>query len=757
MGKETASAPTPARSLAASTGNVQSLCARRVWRVAKLREEVSPRNPGNHLKPSKRKNRGNDLLMATSTMLALVVGVATTAAIPQHVQDAQDACKQLNFSQKVGMMHGYGEIDGYSRNSGCGGLCGRATFRWDNGPQGFGDHTIPGSSTQWPSTLNMGSSFDPALALEWGTAMGEEFWGKGTNIQEGPGINIARVMRNGRNWEYVSGEDPVLGATIAPAITAGINKNVMSVAKHYILNNQETDRSGVNELIDEKTLMELYGPPFDAAVQEASAVMCAYNRINGDWACENELTLNTMLKTRYNFSGWVVSDWGACHSTSPALERGLDVEMPNDRHFNEDDVKTAIDAGNTTMDRIDDVCVRILSQWYKLPEGKRYPCVPDGKPGTKICINNNVSTPEHKQLARKISAMTTVLLKNDNGLLPLSPDNALKIAVIGKNAGDKAYTAGGGSGSVSTNALVSPLAALSAMGGKISVTYCDGKDKDEAVAAAKAADIAMVFGVAEAHEGSDRDSLSLKDEIDDLIPAVAAAAPANKTVVVMTVPGSILTPWRDDVAAILSQGFPGEQVGNALVDILFGNVPPQAKLPVTFPNKENEQGFTKEQYPGVPAGGYTYQANYTEGQINGYRWYDKNNVKPAFEFGFGLTYGPAFDYSKLSIDAEKRTISFQVARKGTGRLAGCETPQVYFGYPNNDEPNVPTKVLRFFKKVCDNGDGDAFQETLSYSVSDRDVSNWDVAAKQWAITKGKYTVSVGGSSRDIRLAGSLTV
>ena len=185
---------------------------------------------------------------------------------------------------------------------GCGYECGRKTFRWDNGPQGFGDGSRPGSTTQWPCSLNMGATWDPTLALQWGTAMGEEFWGKGTNIQEGPGVNVARINKNGRTFEYVSGEDPVLGSALVAPIVTGIQKNVMAISKHYILNNQETDRSGVNELVDEQTIMELYAPPFATAAQHSAGFMCSYNRINGVWACENKDTLRTMLKGYFNFS-----------------------------------------------------------------------------------------------------------------------------------------------------------------------------------------------------------------------------------------------------------------------------------------------------------------------------------------------------------------------------------------------------------------------------------------------------------------------
>ena len=305
-----------------------------------------------------------------------------------------------------------GKIDGYSRNSGCNGECGRATFRWDNGPQGFGDGSPAGASTQWPSTLNMAASFDPSLANEWGEAMGMEFWAKGTNIQEGPGINIARIENNGRTFEYLSGEDPVLGGTLVQPLIEGIQQHVMSISKHYILNNQETDRSGVNEIVDEKTIMELYAPPFGKAAAKTAGYMCAYNRINGVWACENEHTLKTILKGYYNFSGFIVSDWGACHSTVDSINGGLDIEMPTGKHFNEDAIFAAIANKTVTVEQLHDSCLRIMSGWYNLPVDKRYPC--DGG----NCILNNVSTAAHKTLAHKIAAKSTVLVKNDGNLLP---------------------------------------------------------------------------------------------------------------------------------------------------------------------------------------------------------------------------------------------------------------------------------------------------------------------------------------------------
>ena len=249
-----------------------------------------------------------------------------------------------------------------------------------------------------------------------------------------------------------------------------------------------------------------------------------------------------------------------------------------------------------------------------------------GPCGGEICINNNVSTPENKALARKLSAMSTVLLKNEGGLLPLKP--GLRVVLVGPNAVSP-YTAGSGSGGVDTNAVVSPLDAFRALG--VEVAYEPGNTTEAAAAAARAADVAIVFGSAHSGEGSDRADLRLAGNVDDLIPAVAAAN--AHTVVVLSVPGSILTDWRDAVPAILTNFLPGEQVGPAIVDILYGAVPPQAKLPVTFPNVDNEQGWSDSQYPGVKTANFDLEATYSEGLIVGYRWYDKNDVEPAFAFG----------------------------------------------------------------------------------------------------------------------------
>jgi beta-glucosidase len=443
--------------------------------------------------------------------------------------------------------------------------------------------------------------------------------------------------------------------------------------------------------------------------------------------------------------------------------------MPRSKYFNEAALKSALDAGNISMAQIDDSCERILSGWYALPDEKRYPCAAHG--GSSICIRKNVSTAQHKHLAREVATKSTVLLKNGPpkptggsgggaALLPLARDRKLKIALIGSDA-EKPYTAGGGSGHVAnSNVAVSPLQAFRARG--FDVTYasgCGGGGKEGAAAAAAAADVAIVFVSATSGEGHDRVNLSLSAVAgcaytqEELIEAVAAKQ--SSVAVVMAVPGPVLTGWRDRVAAILCAFLPGEQYGNAVVDLLTGDAAPQARLPVTMPLTPNDQAMSEHQWPGVPSAEFPghKEVRYVEGQIVGYRWYDKHAVAPAFAFGFGLTYG-TFSYSALAIDAKARTVSFVVSRSTDAHQGACDTPQLYLSYPGADaDATVPAKVLRHFFKTCEPS------ASLSYTLSDRDLSNWDVATKQWRVASGTFGVHIASAAHGggATLSGSFTV
>jgi len=356
---------------------------------------------------------------------------------------------------------------------------------------------------------------------------------------------------------------------------------------------------------------------------------------------------------------------------------------------------------------------------------------------------SNVTSVEHNDLARKLSAASTVLLKNSNTggskapPLPLQKQGQ-KIAFIGR-ASDNCFTHSGGSGSVEPSRVVTPMqGAMSKISGS-SLTYIDGKDIAAAVALAKAADVAVVFAGTTSSEGYDRSNLNLDDNLDALISAVAAAQP--NTVAVLSVPGAIVMPWSQAVASIVTNFMPGQEVGSAIADVLFGDVNPSARLPITMPNGENDQKFTPEQWPGVPPS--DPHATYSEGLFVGYRWYDAHNVKPAFAFGHGLSY-TTFEYSNLTFDAASLSAAFSI--KNTGRVYGAEVAQLYLGFPA--DAGEPPKVLRGFSKVSlSSGEN----RIVTMSMSDKDLSIWDSSLSKWSRWHGQFTIFIGASSQDIRL------
>eukprot|EP00755_Sulcionema_specki_P016436 Sspe_Gene.10360::Locus_3458_Transcript_1_1_Confidence_1.000_Length_2315::g.10360::m.10360/K05349/bglX; beta-glucosidase len=648
---------------------------------------------------------------------------------------------EMTVDEKVGMLHGshsqyVGTVSAIPR-------LGVPEIKMNDGPQGFRDNARPGSTTAWPSGLTVAASFDVEVTGAWGDGMGKEFWGKGANVQLGPGLCLARVPRNGRNFEYLSGEDPFLGySLVQPVITAIQRHGVVANAKHWVNNNQETDRTTVSEDVDERTQFEMYYPPFEGAVEAGvGSVMCSYNKIRGTYSCENPETLARDLKERLGFKGWVMSDWGATHSTS--INEGLDQEMPGSTYMGAA-LKAKVESGAVSMAKLNDSVVRVLTPLFALG------VFDNPNPNS---ITNNVTSAAHNTLARTLSAKSTVLLKNDNDVLPLPTTGNTTVAIIGSQAVSPVVH-GGGSGQVVPYYTAAPLdsilAKLGISGCKggckekvcsssgVCITYNDGSDPAKAAAAAQAADVALVFASTTSSEGSDRKSLSLDQ--DSLVQAVAAQK--TPTVVVAVTPGAILTPWRHQVSAILVPFMPGQEYGNAITDILFGDVAPSARLPLTFPNSENEVGFTPQEYPGV-----ALHANYSEKLLVGYRWYTHHKITPAFPFGHGLSY-TTFAYRNLMISS--RTVSFTLVN--TGKRSGVETPQLYLGFPAS--AGEPLRQLKGFRKVF----LDVGKSTeVTFQVRDRDLSVWDVTSHSWKVAHGTFQAFVGASVDDIRLQGTFTV
>eukprot|EP01127_Copromyxa_protea_P012575 TRINITY_DN3300_c0_g1_i5.p1 TRINITY_DN3300_c0_g1~~TRINITY_DN3300_c0_g1_i5.p1 ORF type:complete len:594 (+),score=128.70 TRINITY_DN3300_c0_g1_i5:106-1782(+) len=555
---------------------------------------------------------------------------------------------------------------------------------------------------------------------------------KGTNIALGPMVNIARVPVGGRNFESF-GEDPYLSSQMVVPQVLGIQENgIMACVKHWAANNQEYHRRTVSENVDERTLHEIYFPAFKAAIDAGVAsLMCSYNKVNNVYACENEYTLNTVLKNAWGYKGFVMSDWGATHSTVLAANSGLDMQMPDDSFFGAP-LAAAVQAGNVTRARLDDMVLRILTSMFSVG-------IFDTPQTGDLGVDSR--SPEHTKLAREIAAKATVLVKNNDQLLPISPKYKT-IAVIG-DVGEKApIIAGGGSGHVNADSLVTPFAGISARAGEnVKVVYAPSSPVADAVKLASAADIAIVFVGTTSHEGTDRSDLSLGNGQDELVAAVAAVQ--NNTVVVVHTPGAVLMPWEPSVPSILVGFMPGQEDGHAIADVLFGDVNPSGKLPVTFP-LTNQLPFTSTaQYPGI-----NDQADYSEKLLVGYRWYDANKATPLYPFGHGLSY-TEFQYYGLQVQTSgpNTTVTFTV--QNTGLVPGTDFPQIYVGFPAS--AGEPLKQLRGFQKVSLKP-GETTQ--VNFLLTPEALSIWD---SKWTPVPGNFDFWVGSSSRDVRLQGGFTL
>jgi beta-glucosidase len=426
-----------------------------------------------------------------------------------------------------------------------------------------------------------------------------------------------------------------------------------------------------------------------------------------------------------------MSDWGATHSTVASANNGLDQEMPSGNYFSQTNIQNAINAGQVSQATLDNKVYRIL---YGMFAGGLFDFPITGN------IANNVTSNAHNALARHLASEATVLLKNTNNVLPLSRTIA-KIGVIGAPCSSSVISGGGGSGSVVPAYVISPLQGIKNAVPSANVTYCDGSNTATCTTLAGQVDAIVCCMATTSSEGSDRANLQLPAAQVSLCQAVGAVN--QKSVAVTVNPGAILTvPWDTSFNAILSMGMPGQEEGNALADVLFGAVNPSGRLPVTFPNKDNEIGFTTSQYPGV-----NNEANYSERLNVGYKWYGTNNVVPRFAFGHGLSY-TTFTYSGLTVSG--RTVTATVAN--AGNVAGSEVAQLYIGYPASS--GEPPLQFRAFSKVALAVSG---RSTVTWTLADRDLSIWDATNHRWALQSGTFQIYVGASSQDIRLKGTLTV
>ncbi|HEY1594064.1 MAG TPA: glycoside hydrolase family 3 C-terminal domain-containing protein [Thermoleophilaceae bacterium] len=620
-----------------------------------------------------------------------------------------------------------------------------------------------GSATALPVPMALAATFDPAMAFAHGSVVGNEVKDKGNDVVFAPTVNIMRTPLGGRTFEAY-GEDPFLDAQMAVGwIDGAQSQGVIADVKHFAANNQEGDAGPVanlsapgqpigpppvagnrmteNSVVDERTLREIYLPQFEAAVKDAhvGTVMCSYNRLNGDYACENPHLLHDILERDWGFKGYVIADYGAAHDTPGNLNGGLDFEPWPGLAYSSEAVDAVLAAGLATPQQVDDHVRRVLRTLFAYGFFDRSAYKDD---------DAQIDKTAHAQTAEQIEQSAITLLEN-RGALPLRTAGLRSIAVIGKDA--NAFITGGGSGDVTPFSFVTPLQAIRQRAGSgVRVSYDDGSDASSAAALAKGADVALVFAGDYETEGTDRACLTLEcpntnGDQDSMIEQVAAANP--NSVVVLETGGPVLTPWRDKVAGLVEAWYPGEQGGTAIAHVLFGDADPGGRLPATFPREEGDipTAGDPEKYPGVAE-----NVKYKEGVLVGYRWYDANGIAPAFPFGFGLSY-TSFGYSGLRVSGSSASVTVT----NTGSRSGVEVPQLYLGLPSPGPGVVqPPKQLKGFEKLS-LAPGES--RRVTFAITPRDLSYWDTGAGDWRIAPGCYGVMVGRSSRDIVRRATLAV
>jgi beta-glucosidase len=622
-------------------------------------------------------------------------------------------------------------------------------------------------STALPADVAGAASWDLDAGYEYGALIGRELRAQGYNMTLGGGVNLTREPRNGRTFEYL-GEDPILAGKMVGSVMKGLQaQRVLGDIKHYALNDQESGRNAVNITIDKRAARESDLLAFEIGLQETdiAAVMCSYNRLDGDYACENKYLLTDVLKKAWNFKGFVLSDWGGAHSVEKASAAGMDHEQPG-WIFYGDDYKKAVESGKIPATELDDHVHRILRAMFATG-------VIDDPPQKSV-----VDVVGGFEVAQKLAEQSTVLLKNDHGQLPLDASKLHSIAVIGPHA-DVGMISGGGSAQVDPpggNAIMpagkgqtrwlekiwfptSPLKAIRAKAPGASVQFDSGADPATAAALAKSADVAIVFAYQWESEGMDLESLSLPEHQDELIAKVAAANP--HTVVVVESGGPVTMPWVDQVSGILEAWYAGSRGADAVANVIFGDVNPSAKLPITFPRSEADLPHPKvvmppkatidadrEGWKRIAAGLPAFPVTYNEGVKVGYKWYDAENRPVLFPFGYGLSY-TTYSYSNLKVTPGKNPrVTFTVTN--TGNRAGAEVAEVYASLPAAAaEP--PKRLVGWSKVKLNAGES----KDVAIEVDAKYLSIFNVEKNGWQLLPGDYGFMVGGSSQSLPLKESI--
>ena len=719
-------------------------------------------------------------------MASLMAMMTLTSANAQVYLDPQapiesrvkDALSRMTTHEKIKVLHAQSKFTsaGVPR-------LGIRQLNMDDGPHGVREELEwnTWNPARWtndycvafPSLTCLAATWNRDLSAVYGNAISEEFAYRGKDLLLGPGVNIQRTPLNGRAFEYM-GEDPYLAGEMAvPYIVAAQKNGVGCCLKHYVLNDQETDRFAVNVNVSERALREIYLYPFEQAVKRAHvwSIMGSYNLWQNVHCCHNDALINGILKKEWGWDGALVSDWGGTTNTQEAVFGGLDIEMGTftdgklrESEFGYDDYYLAkpfeqlINEGKVPMSVLDDKVARVLRLMFRT-----------GMNPKKVI--GSMCSEAHYEACRQIGEEGIVMLKNEKDILPLSSSIYNKVLVVGENA-TRSLTQGGGSSELKTLKDVSPLEAissqLSTLNSQLSTDYAQGymsgramydrvdrvdpakqaELKAEALEKAKTADlIIFIGGLNKNHrqdcENGDRESYDLSFGQNELISELAKI---QKNIIVVTFGGNpYAMPWINDVRAVLHCWYLGSEAGNALVNVLTGKVNPSGKLPVTIAQNYEDYPYVKfgtEAYPGV-----NKQVYYKEDIFVGYRGFERNKTKALFPFGFGLSY-TTFKYGKPTVTLSGDDIVVETTITNTGSVAGREVAQVYVSAPKNKQIEKPVKELKAFGKTRSLKPGES--ETLRMTLKKTNLSSWDEATHQWLLDSGTYTFQVGASSADIR-------
>ena len=721
------------------------------------------------------------------TLLLLGVSVGAQAqSLPVYLDESKpleqridDALSRMTLDEKIAVIHAQSKFSspGVKR-------LGFPDLWTDDGPHGVRPDVLwdeweqagqtNDSCVAFPALTCLTATWNPCLSKLYGESLGEEALYRGKHVMLGPGVNINRTPLNGRNFEYM-GEDPWLASRmVVPYIQGLQSKGVAACVKHYALNNDEEYRHQVNVIVSDRALHEIYLPAFKAAVQEggAWAIMGAYNLYQNQHNCHNALLLNKILKHDWGFDGVVISDWGGCHNTEEAITNGLDLEFGSwtdgltmgatnayDRYYLALAYKRLIQEGKYSTKELDEKVRRVLRLFYRTTMNRQ-------RPFGFLCSES------HYEAALKIAQEGIVLLKNNRQLLPIK--KAKRILVVGENA-IKMMTVGGGSSSLKVQKEILPLDGIKARFADAEVDYARGYVGDtvqsyngvtvgrslyelrsaealtaEAVAKAKNADVVIFIGGLNKSdyqdcEGHDRKAYGLPYGQDQLVEALVKA---NPNLVYVNISGNaVAMPWVEKVPAIVQGWFIGSEAGEALASVLAGDVNPSGKLPYTWYARLEDCGaHATGSYPGTWREGHQIiDETYKEDLFVGYRWTDKQNIKPLFPFGYGLSY-TTFEISNLRADKREMTadgkLTVTVDVRNTGSVAGAEVLQLYISDSKSSQPR-PVKELKGFKKVS-LAPGE--KQQVDFTIDRSALSFYDETTGDWTAEPGEFVVTVNNSS-----------